>query len=66
MPSRAELELRAAAVNVTAANYPNDSKLEQAVIYAEKSVAATGAAPQQAPSATSVAQTSGGAATGSF
>lgn len=37
MPSRAELETRAAAVSVTAANYPNDSKLEQAVIYAEKS-----------------------------
>lgn len=36
MPSRAELETRAAAVSVTAANYPNDSKLEQAVIYAEK------------------------------
>lgn len=36
MPSRAELETRAAGVSVTAANYPNDSKLEQAVIYAEK------------------------------
>ena len=36
MPSRAELETRAAAVSVVAANYPNDSKLEQAVIYAEK------------------------------
>lgn len=66
MPSRAELELRAAAVNVTPANYPNDSKFEQAVIYAEKAVATTGAAAQTAPSATSVAAVSGGAATGSF
>lgn len=36
MPSRRILETRAAGVGVTAANYPNDSKLEQAVIYAEK------------------------------
>lgn len=36
MPSRAELELRARAVNVDATSYANDSKLEQAVIYAEK------------------------------
>lgn len=36
MPSRAELELRAAAVSVEAAAYPNDSKLEQKVLYAEK------------------------------
>lgn len=36
MPSRRSLEIRAAAASVTAANYPNDSKLEQAVIYAEK------------------------------
>lgn len=36
MPSRRILETRAAGVSVVAANYPNDSKLEQAVIYAEK------------------------------
>jgi hypothetical protein len=36
MPSRAELELRARAVNVDASSYANDSKLEQKVIYAEK------------------------------
>ena len=36
MPSRRILETKAAGVGVTAANYPNDSKLEQAVIYAEK------------------------------
>lgn len=35
MPSRADLELQAAALSVTASNYPNDSKLEQAVIYAK-------------------------------
>ena len=36
MPSRAELELRAAPLNVAQASYPNDSALEQAVIAAEK------------------------------
>lgn len=43
MPSRAQLKLRAAAVSVEHAKYPNDSKLEQAVIYAEKSAAFTAA-----------------------
>jgi hypothetical protein len=38
MPSRAELNLRARAVNLDETTYPNDSKLEQAVIYAEKTV----------------------------
>ena len=38
MASRRELEVRAAAAGVTAANYQNDSKLEQAVIYAEKAL----------------------------
>lgn len=48
MASRAELEVRAVAVSVTASSYPNDSKLEQAVLYAEKrqsavaAIAATG------------------------
>jgi len=36
MPSRASLILRARPVNVDYTTYPNDSKLEQAVIYAEK------------------------------
>lgn len=36
MPSRAELEVRARAVNVDASSYANDSKLEQQVLYAEK------------------------------
>lgn len=62
MPSRAELELRAAACNVTATSYPNDSTLEQAVLYAEKNMTAqAGTATTQAPSAASVAQTSGDA-----
>lgn len=61
MPSRAELELRAGAANVTAANYANDSKLEQAVIYAEKAVTSTSTATTIAPSASAVASTSGGA-----
>lgn len=39
MPSRAELNLRARAVNLDASSYANDSKLEQAVLYAEKTVA---------------------------
>jgi hypothetical protein len=43
MPSRASLELRAAAVSVTASDYPNDSTLEQAVLYAEKQQGAVGA-----------------------
>lgn len=62
MPSRAELELRAAAVNVTADNYSNDSNLEQAVIYAEKNMTAqAGTATTQAPDADAVAAVSGGA-----
>lgn len=60
MASRAELELRAAAVNVTASSYPNDSKLEQKVLYEERAMTAkAGTATTQAPSATSVAQVSG-------
>jgi hypothetical protein len=60
MPSRAELELRAAAANVTLVQ--NDSQLEQRVIYAEKNITAqTGTATTKAPSSTSVAQESGGA-----
>lgn len=41
MPSRAELEVRASAIAVEQANYPNDSKLEQAVLYAEKNATYT-------------------------
>lgn len=41
MPSRAQLELRASAIGVEAALYPNDSKLEQKVIYAEKAASLT-------------------------
>lgn len=36
MASRSELEIRASAIGVVSASYPNDSKLEQAIIYAEK------------------------------
>lgn len=46
MPSRAELELRAAAVNVTLT--PNDSVLEQRVLNAEKNLTASVAATTQA------------------
>jgi hypothetical protein len=63
MPARAELVLRAAAVNVdhTQVKYQNDSVLEQAVIYAEKHVTASTTATQTLPPATSVARVSGGA-----
>lgn len=36
MPSRNELVIRAHAVGITPSNYPNDSKLEQKVLYYEK------------------------------
>lgn len=36
MPSRNELVTRAHAVGITPSNYPNDSKLEQKVLYMEK------------------------------
>lgn len=64
MPSRAELELRAAAVNVdaTAAGYSNDSKLEQKVIYEERVMTAkTGTGSTKLPAPVKVAQVSGGA-----
>lgn len=60
MASRKELELRAAAVNVVAANYPNDSKLEQIIIYKEINLTSTSTATTIAPSA-SAKTASGGA-----
>src|ERR1017187_3512894 len=39
MPSRIELEQRARVVGITPSTYPNDSKLEQRVLYAEKNAA---------------------------
>ncbi len=36
MPSRNELVIRGNAVGLTAANYPNDSKFEQKILYLEK------------------------------
>lgn len=59
MPSRKELELRAAAVNVVAANYPNDSNLEQKVLYNEKTLTASGAATTLLPSTSAVAGIAG-------
>lgn len=59
MPSRAELELRAAKANVVSANYPNDSKFEQAIAFAEKSSTATSTATTLAPTAKVVSQHSG-------
>jgi hypothetical protein len=53
MPSRKELELRAAALNidVTVAKYHNDSVLEQAVIYAETQMTAKTNQTTKTPSA---------------
>ncbi len=51
--SRNELEALAAALNITAANYPNDSKLEQQIIYRIKTMAASGAATTLAAPASS-------------
>jgi len=62
MHNRAFLELVAAAVNVNPASYPNDSKLEQKVIYELKVMTAkAGTGTTLLPSATSVAAVSGGA-----
>lgn len=62
MPSRAELELRAAAVNIDATTYPNDSKLEQKVIYEERIMTATtNTRSTKLPAPVKVAQVSGGA-----
>lgn len=60
MPSRAELNLRANAVNVDHTTYPNDSKLEQAVIYAETQLGSSGAATTIAAAAADVAKVAGG------
>lgn len=58
MPSRASLELRAAAVNVAAASYPNDSVLEKVVLTAEKALTASAAATTLLPSVSARAQES--------
>lgn len=61
MPSREFLELVAAAVNVNAATYPNDSKLEEKVLYELKVMTAkAGTGTTIQPSATSVAKVAGG------
>lgn len=61
MPSRAELELRAASANVNPASYPNDSKLEQAIIFAQKARTASSTATVLTPTAASIQGVSGGA-----
>jgi len=50
MPSRSELELEAAAVNILPATYPNDSQLEQVILAAQKALTASGAATTRLPS----------------
>jgi hypothetical protein len=61
MSSRAELEIRAAKANVVSATYPNDSKFEQAIIFAEKASTTTSTATTILAPPTAVAQVSGGA-----
>ena len=61
MPSRNTLELRAAKANVASASYPNDSKFEQAIIYAEKASTATSTATTKLTPALAAAGTAGGA-----
>jgi hypothetical protein len=61
MPSRAELEVRANACNIAIASYPNDSKLEQAVIYAEDNLTSSSSATTVATTSAQAAKTSGGA-----
>ena len=59
--SRNMLELVGNALNITVANYANDSKLEQAVRYALSQVTTTSSASTVAPSAAQVAKMSGAA-----
>jgi len=62
--NRAELDLIASAVNVNAANYPNDSKLEQKILYELRTMTAKGGTGTTTlPAATSVARVSGAANT---
>lgn len=64
MASRAELELRAAAVNVNASTITNDSVLEHTVLKAERAMTAkAGTATTLAPSAAAVAAVSDGTVT---
>lgn len=60
MASRGELELRAAKANVTSSSYPNDSKFEQAIIFAEKASTASAVATTQAAPVKAQAEVSGG------
>lgn len=60
--TRAELELVAAALNVTTTTYTNDSKLEQKVLYSLKTAAgAAGNGTSIAAPASSAVKVSGGA-----
>lgn len=60
MPSRNELVIRANAVGVTVANYPNDSKLEAKILYLEKNgTAQTGTISTSTLTSNATAATSG-------
>ena len=64
MAGRAELELRAAAVNVNASTITNDSVLEHTVLKAERAMTAkAGTATTLAPSAAARAAVSDGTVT---
>lgn len=61
MANRADLELRAASVNINSATYKSDSALEQAVIFAEQNAgAAAGTGTRLAPPADAIRRVSGG------
>ena len=58
--SRAQLDLIASAVNVNAASYPNDSKLEQKILYELRVMTAkAGTGTTTAPAPASVNRVSG-------
>jgi hypothetical protein len=59
MASRETLELEAAAVGINPDSYPNDSKLEQAILYAASNLA-PGAVTVAAPSARAVKNAASG------
>ena len=58
--SRAELDVLGNALNLTIANYANDSNLEQAVIYALSNLTTTASASTVATTAAQAARLSGG------
>lgn len=61
MASRAELDVLGNALNITIANYANDSKLEQAIKFALCNLTTTSSASTVATTAAQAAKIAGGA-----